>query len=422
MSGALIPPRPFSSNGQMAMVVRGWLDGQPITLSLRQGALTVALSEATVLVVDRAGRLWSLYTQKHHFRRGLNGGILSKWSHAGSRQRRRLRDSEADLVVQRAADIMQTLHHRLVIASSPLWTERGAPAIDDEVRDIVRRGAAFDAEAARSDADRFRCVYKPIGILPPDQYMALVVQLTEGCSFNTCTFCSFYKDRPFHIKTPQELRSHVTAARAYLGDSIHMRRGVFLADANALVVPQPQLVELLDALTEALGETAEKFAFLDGFSGGKKTVQDYAVLAERGLRRIYVGLESGHDPLLTKVKKPGRAADALAAVQHMKAGGLNVGVIVMLGLGGDRYNTGHIRDTIHVVNQMELGHGDLLYFSEFNPSGTTFSPLDNNVHTSDLRPLPQPKMKTQREAIIAGLRFTGRRPKIATYDIREFMY
>jgi len=38
---------------------------------------------------------------------------------------------------------------------------------------------------------------KPVGILPPDQYMAVVLQAAEGCAFNTCTFCDFYRDRSF---------------------------------------------------------------------------------------------------------------------------------------------------------------------------------------------------------------------------------
>jgi hypothetical protein len=404
------------------MVVRGWVDGQPVTLSLKQGALTVAWAETTVLVVDRAGRLWSFYTHGHHFRRGLNGKILSKWSHSGSRQRRTLRDSEASLVVQRAADIMRTLHQRLIIAATQLGAGTSAPAAEDVVRGIVQRAAAFDAAAARADADRFHGVYKPIGILPPDQYMALVVQMTEGCSFNSCTFCSFYKGRPFHIKSPQELRSHVMAAHAFLGASIHMRRGVFLADANALVVPQPQLLELLDTLTEALGTKTAMFAFLDGFSGQKKTAQDYIALSKRGLQRVYVGLESGHDPLLAAVKKPGHAADAVSAVRQMKSGGLNVGVIVMVGLGGEQYTKGHVRDTIHILNQMELGHGDLLYFSEFIPSGVPFRSPGFEESTPEPQALPPTELKAQREAIISGLGFTGRGPKIATYDIREFLY
>ena len=54
-----------------------------------------------------------------------------------------------------------------------------------------------------TDISRFHQIYKPISILPPDQYQALVLQATEGCSFNTCTFCALYRDRRFHIKKPQ---------------------------------------------------------------------------------------------------------------------------------------------------------------------------------------------------------------------------
>jgi hypothetical protein len=393
------------------MVVRGWLDRQPITLSFKRGALTVALDDQTVLAYDRTGRLWSFYATGHHFRRGLNGSVLAKWTAERVRQRRRLWHSEADLVVQRASIIAQALRDWLVLEA--------APEVAEKIRQVLQRAAAFDAAAARADVDHYYQVYKPIGILPPDQYLALVLQVAEGCSFNACTFCAFYKDRPFRIKSPQELRAHVTAVRTYLGDSILMRRGIFLADANALVVPQGQMAALLDVIDEELGQGQEIYAFLDGFSGRKKSAQDYAALAERGLRRVYVGLESGHDPLLSWLRKPGQAADAVAAVRQMKAGGINAGVIVMLGIGGQRYTGGHVRDTIDVLNQMVLGRGDLLYFSEFFPHGT---PYETQVHAPDLWPLSRSQMWVQREAIVAGLRFNDERPQIATYDIREFVY
>lgn len=401
------------------MVLRGWLEGQPITLSLKRGALTVALNEGMVLAFDRAGRLWSFYVAGHHFRRGLNGSVLAKWTRPeysrradkGARQRSHVWRSEADLVVQRASLIAQTLRDRLKLETTAQMVR--------QVEKTLIRAAAFDAEAARADVDHYHRVYKPIGILPPDHYLALVLQVTEGCSFNTCTFCSFYKGRPFRVKSPQELRAHIAAVRAYLGDSISMRRGVFLADANALVVPQRQMVTLLDVVREELGETQEVFAFLDGFSGQKKSADDYAALAKRGLRRVYIGLESGHDPLLTWLRKPGRAADAVAAAQQMKAGGVSAGVIVLLGVGGERYAEEHVRDTIESVKQMGLGRGDLLYFSEFIPHGT---PYETQVDAPDLQPLSQPQMQAQRKAILAGLHFKDERPQIATYDIREFVY
>jgi len=418
------------------MVLRGYLDGQLLTLSLKRGALTVAVgdvrehprperstersrrrlgskaqsNEETVLAFDRAGRLWSIYTHDHHFRRGLNGSVLAKWTERGSRQRRRLWTSETDLVVRRAALTAQLLRDRLEF-EAPL-------AIAHDVKTILARAAAFDVAAARADVAHYHQIYQPIGILPPDQYLALVLQMTEGCSFNTCTFCSFYKDRPFRIKSPGELRQHIAAVRAFLGDSISLRQGVFLADANALVAPQRQLVQLLDVVSAELGPSQRLFAFLDGFSGEKKSAADYRALAGRGLKRIYVGLESGHDPLLKWLRKPGRAADALAAVRQMKAGGVAAGVIVMLGIGGERYAGAHVRDTIAVVNQMGLGPGDLLYLSEFFPFGTLY---ETQMESPDLWPLSRPQMQAQREAIVAGLHF-GQRPRISTYDIREFVY
>ena len=63
----------------------------------------------------------------------------------------------------------------------------------------------MDAAALRDDAARFLAASGPVGILPPDQYLALVVRVTEGCSWNACTFCSLYRDVPFRWKRPDEL-------------------------------------------------------------------------------------------------------------------------------------------------------------------------------------------------------------------------
>jgi hypothetical protein len=402
------------------MVLRGWLDEKPITLSLKPGVLTVALDEETVLVADRAGRLWSLYRQGCHFRRGLNGNILAKWTDGSARQRRRLSASEADLVIHYTAQIFRRLRDGLTLASN------GAAGHNSEtpgdLTQTLQRAAAFDVPAAHADVEHYHRVYKPIGILPPDQYMALVLQMTEGCSFNTCTFCTFYKNRPFRIKSPEELRTHITAVRDYMGDSILMRQRIFAGDANALVIPQPQLLERLAVVNQELPAQPVIYAFLDGFSGSKKSARDYAALAERGLRRVYIGLESGHDPLLVWIRKPGSAAEAVAAVRQIKAGGVDVGVIVLLGLGGERYNAGHVRDTISVLNQMQLGREDLLYFSEFVPDGTPFDTAEGQEQPAGCQPLTRLQIAVQRAAILSGLEFGAARPQIATYDIREFIY
>jgi len=385
-------------------------DGRTAALNLQPGSLTVALDEQTVLAYDRAGRLWSAFFHGVTFRRGLDGGILSKWTEGGQRRRQRLWNSEAALVVNRAARLMNDLGDA---------TFDAVPSVRQELATLVERAGHFTARVARDDAARFLKVYKPIGILPPDQYLALVLQLTEGCSFNTCTFCTFYRDRPFRIKSPAEFRAHILAVRDYLGESLLLRRGIFLADANALVVPQQQLVALLQALKDT-GEEQPLFAFLDGFSGRKKSADDYAELASLGLRRVYVGLESGHDALLEWLRKPGHAADAVEGVHAMKQGGVSVCVIVLLGAGGARFSAGHVRDTIEAINAMGLGTGDLIYFSEF--VAMPGQPYGQIAERDQIESLSVEQMRAQRRAIEARLEFPGSRPKFATYDIREFVY
>ncbi len=393
------------------MILRAVMrDGRTATLNLQPGSLTVALDEQTVLAYDRAGRLWSAFFHGVTFRRGLDGGILAKRTEGGQRRRQRLWSSEAALVVNRAARLMNDLGDA---------TFDAVPSVRQELATLLERASHFTARVARDDAARFLKVYKPIGILPPDQYLALVLQLTEGCSFNTCTFCTFYRDRPFRIKSPAEFRAHIAAVREYMGESLALRRGIFLADANALVIPQKQLAKLLQVLRDQ-GEERPLFAFLDGFSGRKKSADDYAELASLGLRRVYVGLESGHDALLEWLRKPGHAADAVEGVHAMKQGGVSVCVIVLLGAGGARFSKGHVRDTIEAINAMGLGTGDLIYFSEF--VAMPGQPYGQIAERDQIESLSVEQMRAQRRAIEARLEFPGSRPKFATYDIREFVY
>jgi len=282
-------------------------------------------------------------------------------------------------------------------------------------------GARFTASAARADAERFARVYAPIGILPPDQYLALVVQGTIGCSFDTCTFCALYGQR-YQVRTPIEFARHVAEVRAYLGASLTLRRrSIFFGSANALAVPIARLVELFDILARELDAPPGGVgAFVDGFTGLRKTTGDFAMLAARGLRRVYIGLESGHDPLLAFVRKPATARAAIETVRAAKAAGVSVGVIVMIGLGGDRFAAGHVADTIAALNAMELGRDDVVYFSDLvEVPGTEYPAL---AAREGIRALSAEECRDQRRRIRDGLRFPGAPPRITTYDIREFVY
>ena len=403
------------------MIVAGRSANTGYTISLKDASLTVSINGQAIIACDRAGRLYSVYTQGRHHRRSLGGQVLQKWHTACGRQRQWLGQTEADALIDFAAGRLRQLFDRL---HSPDWLWSIPPDRPEQLTEwltVLARGARFDREAARSDAARFETVYDQIGVLPPDQYLALVLQATQGCSFNTCAFCDLYH-QPFRVKTPDEFKWHIANVREYLGDSLLLRRrSIFIGAANALAVPMPRLLPLFETIAGEFDTTTHGvYAFLDAFTGTRKDVADYRALAGLGLRRVYVGLESGHDPLLEFVRKPGRAADGIDTVRTIRAAGVNVGVIVMIGLGGDRFAHGHITDTIHVLDEMQLGAGDLLYFSDLvEEPGTPYSAL---AAGHSIRALPSIERAAQRTAIHDRLRFTGSPPKISNYDIREFVY
>jgi hypothetical protein len=402
------------------MVVRDSLDGAPFSATLHEQALTVSLGERLVAACDRGGRLYSYWKDGHTWRRGLSGRVLHKWHDNAGRHCAWPDEAGGEAIVDDAASIFRRLHEA-VKTRACRWTPDPDPLQRVVMLAALELGARFTAEAARADADRFAQVYAPIGILPPDQYLSLVVQGTAGCSFTSCTFCDLYNE-PYRVRTAMEFGQHLERVRAYLGASLSLRRrAIFLGAANALAAPVPRLIEWFDLLARQLDAKKRGVgAFVDGFTGVRRTTGDFQALAKRGLRCVYVGLESGHDALLAFVRKPATRAAVVDTVRAAKAAGVRAGVIVMIGLGGDRYAAAHVADTVAALNAMGLGAGDILYFSDLvEIPGTAYPALASGA---GIRALTPAERAAQRQAIREGLQFDGAPPKIASYSVREFVY
>ncbi len=267
------------------MICRGRLDDRSFVINLTSSALTVSVGEREVMSWDRAGRLYSVWRDGCTYRRGLNGRVLRKWRDGERCHRVSMAPADADLLTDATAARLRQIA-RAVDRPGFHWTTSPDPTARAELREMLTRARMFDSSAARLDAARFSEVYQPIGILPPDQYLALVTQATEGCSFSTCTFCDLYR-QPYRIRTPEEFRRHLASVRAFMGDSLSLRgRSIFLGAANALAVPMARLLPLLELIAEQFdGPAGGVHAFLDAFTGTRRPVTDYRALAALGLRR-----------------------------------------------------------------------------------------------------------------------------------------
>jgi radical SAM superfamily enzyme YgiQ (UPF0313 family) len=378
-----------------------------ITVRVRPQVINLLVGDETPSYsFDLAGRLIGAFLGGVNFRRGLDNRVLSKWRGAdGLRQRRWLESEEARQFLTEAYD----LAHRVAQTTA-----------EPELAVLQR----WDWAALLADANHFAEVYRPVSILPPDQYLALVIQATEGCSYNKCTFCDFYRDRPFRVKSADELQAHIVAVVAFFGPALGLRKSLFLADANALVAPMPRLRAWLDVIAEEriLSVDAGIYSFMDAFDVQRKTADEWAELAARGLRRVYIGMETGDDGLLRWLRKPGAAADVRDAVSRLKDAGIAVSVIVMTGIGGQRYAEAHVCGTIAALNAMPLGAGDIIYFSPFVAQpGSEYGSLAEHEH---IRPLSDTEIAAQEVAIRGALQphDPNHPPQFSRYDIREFIY
>ena len=85
---------------------------------------------------------------------------------------------------------------------------------------------------------------------PPSEAYSLIVQVTYGCSHNTCAFCSMYKSKRFALRPlPEILEDFQAARKAY-----PRVEKVFLADGDALVRQASDLEVILAAVRELFPE------------------------------------------------------------------------------------------------------------------------------------------------------------------------
>jgi hypothetical protein len=385
----------------------------PATAALRADSTTLGLPGRSASF-DAAGRLLRASAATRSVRRTLDNRFVEKRKtgrHAWSYARRELECGERAALLEGLAQDARAVR-------------AGLPAGEAELAARLTAVLAWTPARLEAEAARFAAAYRPVPILPPDQYRALVVQLTEGCAHNRCAFCELYRDRPYHVKRGGEFSAHLAAVRGFFGAGLALRRGLFLGDANALILPLPRLLEALDRIEAELGPAwtgAGVSAFTDAFGGLHRSVETFRALAARGLRRVYLGLESGSDALLRFLDKPATAPEAVALVERLHAAGIRVGAIVMLGLGGDRHAAAHLADSRKVLEAMRLRAGDILYLSPL--VAAPGSPYAARCEAAGIHALDDDGLEAQRQALAALFPpGTPDRPKVAVYDIRDFLY
>jgi radical SAM superfamily enzyme YgiQ (UPF0313 family) len=216
---------------------------------------------------------------------------------------------------------------------------------------------------------------------PPSEARSLILQVTNGCSWNKCTFCEMYTQpqKKFH-PTAQAVIDHELAEVAASGTPV---RRIFLADGDAMTLSYRRLRLILESINKYLPDVQRVASYCLPRNIKNKSVEELAELHALGLSLFYVGCESGDDLVLDLVNKGETYNSSLAALEKIKAAGSKSSVMILNGMGGHKYSEQHAINSAKLMNAAQpeylstlvvsFPQGDERYQAGFKGE---FTPLD----------------------------------------------
>ena len=233
---------------------------------------------------------------------------------------------------------------------------------------------------------------------PPSEAYSLIVQVTYGCSHNTCVFCSMYKEKRFALRPLEEVLEDFRIARQTYR---HVDK-VFLADGDALVRKASELYTILDTIRELFPECERVTSYASPASIRIRTDEELQTLRAKGLTMVYMGLESGCDDVLKLMRKGRMSAEIIEMGQKVRRNGIALSVTAITGLGGPELLERHAIETAKAFNAMNPEYiGMLTLMVE---PGT---PLYDWVHDGSFQLLTQSQVLRETRLLVENLDSPG---------------
>ena len=190
--------------------------------------------------------------------------------------------------------------------------------------------------------------YEGIIIRPPSEADSILLQVAVGCPHNGCTFCGTYKGELFRLKDEDIIRQDIDFARQHC---TRLRR-VFLTDGDVLSLPQAKLVDLFKRLRDELPWIKRISLYGSARSVNRKSADNLQELKNLGLSRVYLGLESGHDPTMKAIHKGATSEQMIEAGQKIRQSKIFLSVTALLGVAGRARSQAHAMATGQVLTAM----------------------------------------------------------------------
>lgn len=227
-------------------------------------------------------------------------------------------------------------------------------------------------------------------IRPPSEANSLLIQVTQGCTWNKCKFCELYSQTKFRAFSEDSIKKDIDViahyaerAKQFISSDgsldrqavnrtlssmeseaqncfymvinwlVHGGQNVFLQDGNTLALQNGRLTDVLAYLKSTFPQVNRITSYGRAESLARFSAEEYGELHEAGLTRIHSGFESGSDKVLQFINKGVTAAQEIQAGKNIKAGGIEFSVYFMPGVGGRELSQENARGMAHVVSEID---------------------------------------------------------------------
>jgi len=226
-------------------------------------------------------------------------------------------------------------------------------------------------------------------IRPPSEAGSLLLRITRNCPWNRCSFCPVYKGSEFSLRPlahvlkdidrvhrcVKEIRGRAGGGSLSRHDFAELRhaelgfdrnamqaalhwamagmRSIFLQDANSLVIKPAELIAILRHLRQCFPWVERITSYARSHTVARIKDDDLAAMAEAGLCRIHIGMESGSDAVLARVKKGVDQKTHIKAGLKVKKAGMELSEYIMPGLGGRELWREHATESALALNAID---------------------------------------------------------------------
>ena len=184
---------------------------------------------------------------------------------------------------------------------------------------------------------------------PPSEAQSLILPVTNGCSWNRCTYCEMYTEpqKKFAVREDSQTFLSIQRCGEQFGNQVHR---VFLGDGDAMVLSTRRLLAILSAVRKHLPMVRRISSYCLPRNVRTKSVEELAELRDAGLTLAYIGAESGDDTVLQKVNKGETFESTREALDKLGSAGISRSVMLLNGLGGRVHSLRHAENSARLAN------------------------------------------------------------------------